>query len=224
MTKRAGKSYPADPHQWYREPRSTVEQVFDSLDFPPGVIWDASCGVGNILDVAHERGFRTFGSDIVDRPGRHPRHAFRLVDFTRLRDLPFVPPLDGEVSLFCNPPYGKVAGVANMGEKFVYHARRHFRDRLARAAFVLPIEFMCGQDRYFDLYERDRPSHSLICCQRPSMPPGAMVEDMGAKAFSGGMADYVVLVWTRGGPFRTEAIFMRPTAAGRPPVIEARKR
>lgn len=227
MTKRAGKKHPQDPHQWYREPRFTADQMFDSLDFgdpEDTVIWDACCGSGNVLDVAHERGYQTFGSDIVDRGIWQHRHGFKLADFLRLRELPFSLPLEKKVSLACNPPYGKVAGFANMGERFVMHALEAFGDRLHRAAFILPIEFMAGQDRYWTIYSKRKPSHSMICCQRPSMPPGAQVETMGTAAFKGGMADYCILVWTAGGPYRTETIFMRPDDSTRPPDIERRVR
>lgn len=219
MSKRAGKSYPQQREQWYVEPRSLVAQVFDALDMRASIIWDASCGGGTILDEARARGLRTFGSDIVDRPQRSPEHGFGLVDFLRLRELPFRAPLDAPVSLFCNPPYGKVAGVENMGTKFVEHARRHFRDLVERMAFIVPIEFQAGQDR-FELYDRDRPSHVLIASQRPSMLPGDMLA-AGVKA-KGGMSDYCVIVWTRGGPHRCETIWLRPDDAR--PVIERRKR
>jgi hypothetical protein len=229
MSKRSSRKFEADPHQFYREPRFTAEQAFDSLEFaPPGatrgesVIWDPACGAGNILNVAAGRNYRTFGSDIVDRPARARSHPFERTDFLKLREFPFRSSLDEPVSLLCNPPYGRVGGVANMGERFVYHALEHFGERCHRLAFIMPIEFQCGVDRYWNLYRHRRPSHVLICCQRPSMLPGELVEQ-GRKA-SGGMADYCVLVWSAGGPYRTEAIFMRPDDSTRPPEAERRVR
>lgn len=219
MSKRAGKSYAQQAEQWYVEPRFMVEQIFDALDFRAGTIWDASCGGGNILDVAADRGLETFGSDIVDRPSRDRRHPFRMVDFLSLKSLPFRRPPGGKVSLLCNPPYGKVGSVANMGTRFVEHARRYLADELERMAFIVPIEFAAGQER-FELYSRDRPSHLLIASQRPSMLSGELLEQ-GRKA-KGGMADYCVLVWTIGGPHRCETRWLRPSSA--PAAIERRKR
>lgn len=196
-----------------------VEQIFDKLDFGGGTIWDASCGGGNILDVARDRGFYTFGTDIVDRPQRDRAHPFKVADFLRLRELPFTPRPDERVSMICNFPYGRVAGVDNMGTKCVEHARRHFRDLVYRMAFIVPIEFVAAQGR-FELYSRDRPSHLLIASQRPSMLSGELLEK-GRKA-KGGMADYCVIVWTVGGPYRCETLWLRPDTAA--PVIERRKR
>lgn len=219
MSKRAGKSYPQQKEQWYCEPGSLVSQVFDALDFRASVIWDPFCGGGMILNEANRRGLRTFGSDIVDRPQRDPRHSFKVGDFLRMRELPFRQRLDAPVSLFGNPPYGKVAGVENMATKIVEHARRHFRDAVERMAFIVPIEFQAGQER-FELYHRDRPSHVAIASQRPSMLSGELLAE-GEKA-KGGMSDYCVIVWTRGGPHRCETIWLRPDNAA--PVIERRKR
>jgi hypothetical protein len=225
MSKRDGKGgrkYPPDPHQYYREPRFAAEQVFDSLDFGGGMIWDPACGSGNILEVARDKGYRTFGSDIVDREERPPRHDFARSEFLKRRELPFAVRPGERLSIFCNPPYGRVGGVANMGERFVRHALAHFAERCYRLAFLVPIEFVAGQSRYWNIYSRRRPSHVLIHCQRPSMPPGAAVAALGDKAFGEGMADYLTIVWTEGGPYRTELVFMRPDDSTRPPDGERR--
>ena len=219
MSKRAGKTYPQQSEQWYVEPASMVEQIFDALDFGGGTIWDASCGGGTTLNVARTRGYRTRGTDIVDRGIGMRGHWFERHDFLRLREPPFRVGLGERVSLLCNPPYGKVGGVSNMGTRFVEHARKHFRDSLYRMAFIVPIEFAAGQER-FELYDRDRPSHLMIASQRPSMLSGELLEQ-GRKA-KGGMADYAVIVWTRGGPWRCETIWMRPDSIA--PFIERRKR
>lgn len=225
MSKRSSRKFEADPHQFYREPRFTVEQAFDSLDFggPGTVLWDPACGTGNILNVAQGRGYHTLGSDVVDR-GAKARHRFREADFLKLLAVPdeVTETFGSRVSIFCNPPYGRVGGVANMGERFVQHALEHFGERCHRLAFLMPIEFQCSTGRYWNLYRRRRPSHVLICCQRPSMPPGELVDPH--KKPSGGMADYCILVWSAGGPYRTEAIFMRPDDSTRPPEAERRVR
>lgn len=221
MTKRLKKKYPPDPHQFFIEPRFVPEQIFESLDLGGGVIWDPSCGTGTSLNVARENGYLTFGTDIVDRHGRSERHGFRRANFLKLTAFPFDPG-GRRVSILNNPPYGKVGDVANMGEKFIFHALDHFRERCEHMAFILPIEFMAGQDRYFELYQDRKPSYALICCQRPTMPPGAAVEDLGDKAYKGGMGDYCVLIWTREPRNLCETIFMRPTVGNRPPVIERR--
>lgn len=211
MTKRAKVDYPAEPYQWYREPRFCVEQLFDVMDFRGSLIWDPSCGSGNILDVAKARGYETVGSDIIDR---NPAHRFFRANF--LKQNRFPKPVDKPLSIICNPPYGTVDNVPFMANKFVFKALRDVE--FYRAAFLVPIEFVCGQYRYNQIYSRRPPSHFLPCVQRPSMPPGAVVEDLGSDAFKGGMADYCWLVWTSGGPYRTELVFLPPESDAPAPV------
>ncbi len=209
MAKRNAVKYEADPHQFYKEPAFPVEQLFNHMDFSGSLIWDPACGSGNILDVAKRRGYSTIGSDIVDR---HPAHRFFRGNF--LKQSRFPAPLDRPVSIITNPPYGTVGEVSFMANKFVMKALAEVD--FYRAAFLVPLEFSCGQDRYRDIYSKRAPSHELKCCQRPTMPPGAKVEDLGAEAYKGGMADYCWIVWTRGGPWRTEVIYMRPDADAPP--------
>lgn len=222
MAKRDGKGgrkYEQDSHQWYVEPPFTDEQVCQSIDLGGGVVWDPCCGKGTTLDAAKASGHVTFGSDLVNRGARH---QFRQLDFLKAKALPFRPLIDKPVSILTNPPYGRVGNVQNMGEEIVKHALRHFAESCYRMAFILPIEFQCGQDRYWQIYERNRPSHVLICCERPSMPPGHKIEELGDKAFRGGMADYCVIVWTGPHSERTETIFMRPRDLTRPPTTARR--
>lgn len=209
MTKRLKVQYPKDEHQFYKEPRFCVDQLFDNMSFGASLIWDPACGSGNILDVAKERGHQTVGSDIVDR---YPRHRFFRANFTLQKRFP--KPDDRPLSIVSNPPYGTVGGVPFMANRFVKHALAEVD--FYRAAFLVPIEFLAGQDRYKEIYSKRAPSHVLICSQRPSMPPGAAIEEMGDAAYSGGMADYCWIVWTRGGPYQTATIFMRPDADARP--------
>ena len=212
MTKRLeGKAgqYPRDPHNWYREPRSTVEQLAD-VRLPNGdtlfgddLIFDPCCGKGNVLDVFKSRGHRTVGSDIIDR---HPRHDFHQSNVLHRTTWPRV--AGKPLSIVTNPPYGKQDGYRSIGSDIVHRIINLAPFR--RAAFLLPIEFLCGQDR-FGMYQRWKPSHVAYCSERPSMPPGAMVEDMGDAAYTNGMADYCWIIWTAPHGWRTESIWLRPS-------------
>lgn len=216
MTKRAKVEYEADPYQWYVEPEFSNSQLFDNMDFAGSLIWDPSCGKGTILDVAKERGYQTVGSDVVDR---HPRHRFFRANY--LTQTRFPKPDDRPLSIVCNPPYGTVEGVRYMANRFVKKTLAEVD--FYRAAFLVPIEFNCGQERFSEIYEKRPPSHVLFCCQRPSMPPGVELEKFGEGIRGDGMADYCWIVWTRGGPYRTHAIYMRPEADDGP-VRDRRKR
>lgn len=207
MTKRNKKPPERDPHGWYCEPESAVEQLFELLDFD-GLIWDPSCGRGTILDVARRHGHATMGSDIVDRfkPGRH---QFQKGDFLRVQHAPLL-----RFSIINNPPYNEPSpGIA---ERFVEHAIR--LGGWHRAAFLVPLEFQCGQTRYEKFWSPKpscgmRPSHVISLCERPSMPPGDVLEEFGESCRGGGMADYCWVVFTAGGPYRTEHLFAKPSGA-----------
>lgn len=220
MTKRlngTGKKaaqWPRDPYDWYREPPSAVDPLFDAIDFGDDLIYDPSCGGGNILDVAKRRGHATFGSDIIDR---YPRHPFQRGNF--LRATRFPNPADRSLSIVNNAPYNYEQGI---GERFVHKALDEVPFRLA--AFLFPIEFACGQGRYERLYSKRRPAYVCFLMERPSMPPGAAVEAMGDAAYSGGMADYIWIVWKEGGPYRTEALFLPPSSAAPPPSDRPKRR
>ena len=218
MTKRLNGSskaaqYPRDPYDWYKETPASVEALFDAIDFGTDLIFDPSCGSGNILDVAKRRGHATVGADIVDRHARHEFHRGNYLRATR-----FPEPHDRALSIVNNPPYNYEDGI---GERFILKTLDEVPFRLA--AFLMPIEFACGQGRYERLYSKRRPAYVGFLMERPSMPPGAAVEELGADAYRNGMADYLWLVWKAGGPYRTEALFLAPSKAP-PPKSERRQR
>lgn len=211
MTKRLngegkGGQYPRDPLDWYREPRSCVEALFEAINFGDDLIFDPSCGKANILDVARDRGHPTFGGDVIDRGHRHP---FRRANY--LQSTTFPRPHDRALSIVNNPPYNYEEGI---GERFIHKTLDEVPFRLA--AFLMPIEFSCGQTRYERLYSKRPPAYVAFLSQRPSMPPGAAVDVLGDDAYRGGMADYIWLIWRAGPPVLTQALFLPPSSAARP--------
>jgi len=215
VSKREGDKYPRDPNGWYVETRACVRQVARVISFAasgtPDLIWDPACGGGTIPDVMSELGHEAIGSDIIERRrwGRQPYTFFRRNYLTSTR---YPIRHDRALSVFCNPPYNEPeVGIA---ERFIHHTLDHVP--FNRAAFIVPIEFACGQGRYERLYSKRQPSHVLFFMERPSMPPGQQLLDHGEDARGGGMQDYVCVVWTAGGPHRTEAIFVPPDSAPAP--------
>jgi hypothetical protein len=206
MTKRLDNKhggYDRDPHNWYREPAFPVDQLADAIDFGNDLIWDPCCGKGNVLDVFAKRGHAVIGSDIVDR---HPPHRFYRGNFLQATRWP-KPPAGAALSIVCNPPYGKQDGHRQIAQEIIWRALNVMPIR--RAAFLLPIEFACGSDR-FAFYQRFRPSQVAFCSQRPTMPPGHEIEALGDKAYSGGMADYCWIIWTAPHNRRCETIWLKP--------------
>lgn len=215
MTKREGDTYARDPHGWYVETRAAVEQLANAVDFGDDMIWDPTCGGGMIPGVMRARGHPVIGSDIIDRPkwrwGGSMPFAFYRANFLLSTKVPSPPP-GRRLSIMFNPPYNEPErGIA---QRMILHAIETVP--FHRLAALVPIEFACGQGRYFDLYSRHRPSHVCFLMERPSMPPGEALLAHGEDARGGGMQDYVWIVWTAGGPWRTETLFLAPSSAPTP--------
>lgn len=192
------EKYAQDEHGWYREPPDCVEALFRAIDFRCALIWDCCCGVGNILDVAKAAGYPTIGSDIVDR---HAKHKFFRSNFLTAN----VWPRADTLSLVFNPPYNAPSGST---EEFI--AKAFLDIPFDRMAVLVPSNFLFGQMRRDKIYSKHRPSHVLFLSKRPSMPPGVEVERLAQTGddFRGGKQDFAWLVFTSGGPYRTEAIWL----------------
>lgn len=208
------KKWERAEHDWYRESPRVVEQLMQGVDFTdedgrPDLIWDPCCGGGNTLDVARRYGHPTIGSDVVDR---HPKHRFfRANVLSQVSKAPTHP--DGRpTSIICNPPYSYEPEIA---ERIIRHTLENFAVR--RAAFIVPIAFVASQERWGPRrLLRWRPSHLAIYRERHTMPPGHLIDVMESP-YSGGMADYVAVVWTRPHRWRTETIWLAPGHFPNPP-------
>lgn len=192
-------------YDWYREPPRAVEQILHEIDFGDDLIWDPCCGAGNVLDVARRWGHPVIGSDIIDR---HPRHKFFRGSVFQVKKEPRV--AGRYTSIITNTPYSYEADIA---ERIILHCLERFQCR--RYAFILPIAFLAGQNRWQRMLPpphgsgRYRPSHTGIYMERHTMPPGKLIDTM-EKPYDGGMQDYCVLIYTAPHRFRTETIWLRP--------------
>lgn len=166
------------PEDWYVEPRFCVEALADLIE--PGLngslwrgrksgVWDPSCGAGNILSVFRDRGFSVIGTDIVDRLSLdfHGCHDFLQLE----RDV--LPP--GIWSIIFNPPYRDA-------ENF---ARQALRLAKRFVAILVPLNWLASRARHAFFTEHP-PLYVAYLSQRPSMPPGDVVADLGNRAFKGG--------------------------------------
>lgn len=215
--KHQGEAYEDADHGWYKEPRSCVEQLFDAVDFGDSVIWDCCAGSGNILDVAKDRGHSTIASDIVDR---HPRHPFYRSNFLMAEKWPNT--RGKPLSIVSNPPFNTPPG---SGLNIIMRAIE--RVPFQQAAFIMPLEFLCGQERHATLFSKHPPAIIAYCSQRPSMPPGKEIEAMGDKAFKGGKADFAWLVWInaeKGVTYTPRSIWLTPDSMVVAPKSERRIR
>jgi len=186
---RAKHKKPRAKHDWYTENRWAAEQLFAQVQFT-GPIHDPACGEGRIVIAAREAGYAATGAEIVDRgfPG------VEIVDFeTDCRP---------RKTLVFNAPYEK-------NEEFIAHALEEVASHAVAA--IVRIPFLCGQERFWDLYRKCPPALVLACSQRVNMPPGGIGADE-----DGGTADYAWLIWSPPGRSGAEAMvaFLCRTVGG----------
>lgn len=196
------KRWERAPYDWYCESPAAVEQLMACVDFEQDLIWDPCCGRGNVLDVAKRWGHETVGSDIIDR---HPRHRF--IRGNVLTQITAAPSVWGRAtSVISNTPFSYEKDIA---ERIIDRILERMDVR--RAAFILPISYLAGQNRWRGglFAGRYRPSHTCIYRERHTMPPGHLIDQM-ANPFDGGMQDYCALVFTRPHRWRTETIWLPP--------------
>jgi len=196
-------SYERHPFDWYVEPAWTVAALIAHVPFDRDeVIYDPACGRGTIPLGFRMAGFRrTLGTDIVDRGWLD---AQRPVDFLE----PVLFQCGPHLSIVCNPPYSYKKGIA---EAFVSKA---LASATRLVCMLLPVKWLASEGRH-RLFSDHAPSEILIFCERPSMPPGELVEQLGQKAWKRGKVDYCWIVWDVREPFaetRTRWIAPRPKA------------
>jgi hypothetical protein len=171
--KRAQVKRERQPEGWYTEPRWCDAQLFASVRFK-GPIHDPCCGEGRIPEAAIAAGYTATGSDLM-----HRGYGTGGVDFhkdnTKRTTLIFNPPSNNRTRIYVDP--------------FIHHALDVATDTVA---IIVPAPFLCGRNRFWDLYKPCPPALVLACAQRPSMPPGG--ENIPEK---GGTADYIWLIWSR---------------------------
>jgi hypothetical protein len=199
------KKWAKEPHDWYVEPPWAVDMLLDGMGEgffctggKPDLIIDPTCGSGNILDVVARRGHPTAGYDVVNR---RPKHKLvEVQDFRKVSRLAVAK--DRATSIICNPPYSYIPDIA---EQIIRHACRF---PVHRAAFLVPIAFLCSDSRV-PFFRELRPSHVAYCAtRRPTCPPGSKIPTM-PNPFKGGMADYIWLVYTRPPQkVRTESVWI----------------
>lgn len=196
------KKHERAPYDWYCENDVPVRQLFEhpAINFGTDLIYDPCCGRGNILDVAKQFGHPTCGSDVVDR---HPRHRFVRGNFISQITRP--PSYrDRALSIVTNPPYGYEPDIA---ERII---RKAIDFPIRMAAFLLPIAFLGSGGRFLFFTKDIHPSHVAICSERPTMPPGHLMHEWGEKAFKGGMADYIWVIYTAPHRWKTQTIWLKP--------------
>ncbi len=222
----SGKYSKRHPYDWYVEPDWTTIQLIQALGFfaeqraAGEVIWDPAAGRGNIPLIFQDYAFSVFLSDIVERvayPEFSSRPAFMSADFLELEAAP------AKCSIVCNPPYSYRKGHGEYGRMIISEAFARHAIKLVTESggtyvcMLVPAKWLASQGRY-RLFKEFPPAAVMHLTQRPSMPPGDMIEAMGSRAFRGGMIDYCWIVWNvrePTAPGETRTIWLPPLTGER---------
>lgn len=183
------------PYDWCVDESWVARQMFTALggfarEREEGLaIWDPCIGSGRTMLTFAEHGFDVMGSDIVNRldpaifDDDAPMPRFFSADFTEQNAAP------KPCSIVCNPPYSYIPNIA---EAFV---RRALVLSSRRVCMVLPLKWLASQGRYRLFAEEYPPQAVLVQCQRPSMPQGDIIQQLGTRAFGGATVDYGWWIW-----------------------------
>lgn len=180
------------PNDWYVEPSWAVKAIipvlvplmrrwYDRIIGSRPRIWDPCCGKGTTPAAFRNAGIESWGTDLVDR-GADRSLWLGLLDF-------FGPGgglrLLQRTSIISNPPYKRT-------EEFVRSALQQTRNVVA---VIVPLNFLCSGGRFALFMEEHPPLQVVFLSDRPSMPPGDKIEEMGDRAFTGGTTDYCWIIW-----------------------------
>jgi hypothetical protein len=211
---------------WYVDESWCADKLIETLQgplcggyedwFAGDLIWDPCCGMGNTLRPFLDRGMWVAGSDIEKRTS----DALFLFEHDFIGDQASL--LDGrpDTSIVFNPPYSVQNGhkVRGLAEKFI---RKAIELHANTVAALLPVKWLASEGRH-TLFNEHVPRFVMILCERPSMPPGDVVEALGDNAFKHGKVDFMWVVWDRHvdlEPGETRTIWIEP----RPKVRKVRK-
>lgn len=181
------------PWDWYVEEQWVTHRLADFVDLEPDATYlDPCCGQGNIVEALRARSLTAYGTDLFDRYSSP--HFMGVHDWLgdQVHMLEAMQPL----SIIFNPPYSRQDGllVAGLTERFI---RRALTVATHKVAALLPVKWLASRGRY-QLFAKDHPPTEIwILCERPSMPPGHIIEQLGKKAFKEGKVDYMWVVWDR---------------------------
>lgn len=167
-----------DALDWYVEGEECTRALLRAERFH-GQIWDPACGGGNIVRTATDRGYRAYGTDIVDRTG-NAAWFVGCLDFLK-EESPVQP-----ANIITNPPFFHARGT----EGFI---RKAISIATGKVAIFTDIKFLAGGARAKGLFAEHPPSRIYSLSPRPSCPPGEYL--LAGNRAGGGTADWIWIVW-----------------------------
>lgn len=202
-----GRQAKRHPYDWYVEQGWEWEQIVAAIGLREqangSAIWDPAAGFGHSAARLQGMGFtgELFLSDLVNRVDwdgfeRPAQALFCGLDF--IEECPIDRKPGRPLSIWCNPPFSYRHYYLDGRKMIVSEAfvRRALQVATDRVVMILPAKWLAMGKKRSRLVRIDHPpQYVLHFCERPSMPPGDMIEAMGGRAYRGGMVDYCAVVW-----------------------------
>ena len=167
-----GSGYARNAHDWYVEPKWSIDALLDVETFS-GFTHDPACGGGNIPEAFRSRGLLAGGSDIVDRGYGEQK------DFLSPLWLHLESPI---ANIVCNPPF-------NLATEFLL---KSLQIATGKVCILQRLAWLEGRARR-EIFENTPLARVLVFSRRVSMPPGG--SEQPAK---GGSVAFAWFVWQQG--------------------------
>lgn len=203
------------PLDWYVEEGWEWDQVIAEIGLDieredDCHIWDPCAGFGHAGSRIEPYGFegRVILSDLVENVAYDDfavRPRFFAADFLEQSEAPAE-----RLSIWFNPPYSYKPGILEACVRQAMRLATH------RVVALVPLKWTAAGKKRSRLFRHDHaPELQLIFTERPSMPPGDMIDAMGKRAYRGGVIDYACFVWDVRHPTahgETRTIWLPPLA------------
>lgn len=187
---------PRHPWDWYVEEQWVTHALLDQIALERDVDYlDPFCGLGNIPMALIARGLRAFGTDKFTRVGHNA--TFFLGEHDFLGPQLHLMQASPRLSIVMNPPFSFQDGqlVRNLSLRII---RRALDMATHKVCALVPLKWLSSKERYA-FFTATRPS-IFVFSERPSMPPGDEIEELGENAWKRGKVDYMWLVWDKQRP------------------------
>ncbi len=184
---------PRHPWDWYVEQEWVTERLLDVAPIDRSVtMLDPCCGMGMMVRALRARGLQAYGSDLFDRGAPH---FLGTHDF--LGDQRAMIEQAASLSIFFNPPFSYQDGkmVRGLAEKMI---RRALEVATHQVAALLPLKWQASEGRYALFSQPETaPVGIWVLSERPSMPPGDQIDELGRRAWARGKVDYMWVLWDK---------------------------
>jgi len=187
---------PRHPWDWYVEEQWVTHALADMIHLESHVAYlDPFCGGGNIPTALLDRGLRAFGTDKFARVGHNA--TFFLGEHDFLGPQRHLMEMEQALSIVMNPPFSYQDGALVRGLSLRI-VRRALEMATHKVCALVPLKWLSSIERYA-FFTETKPQ-ILVFSERPSMPPGDMIAELGEDAWKRGKVDYMWLVWDKQRP------------------------